>query len=126
MLTRLISHVQAFDNMAMFLIYASFIYHVSEVFLLPCITPNRPVTYGSTAATSTTFCVSSSSYEDSSDPSSSLRDTPSPVEGMVHNGITRHQELEFVAELSSCDLIGGDSPEELIFFKEVLKALQRY
>ena len=97
----------------------------SEAFLLPCITPNRPVTHVSTSATSTTFGISTSSYEDSTDPSSSLRDTPSPVEGIVHNGITRYEELEFVTELSSPDVIGINTPEELIFFKEVLKALQR-
>ena len=83
------------------------------------------MTHGSTSATSTTFGISTSSYEDSTVPSSSLRDTSSPVEGIVHNGLTRHEELELVAELSSRDLIGGSTPEELIFFKEVLKALQR-
>jgi hypothetical protein len=106
-------------------IFASIKVFFSEAFLLPCITPNRPVTHGSTSATSTTFGISTSSYEDSTDPSSSLRDTPSPVEGIAHNGITRHEELQFVTELSSRDLIGINTPEEFIFFKEVLKALQR-
>ena len=96
----------------------------SEAFLLPCLTTNRPATFGSTSVTSTTFGISTSSYEDSSNPSSSLRDTPSPGEPIVHNGIARDAELEI--HLNPCDLISGATPEEVIFFKDVLQTVQRY
>lgn len=98
----------------------------TEMFLLPCITSNRPLTNGSTSGTSTTFCVTSSSYEASSNPVGSASDTSSPVEGINgHNGIVRHEELQVVSELRNQDLTDGNSPEELSFFKEVLKSLQR-
>ncbi|XP_059154686.1 cilia- and flagella-associated protein 47-like isoform X2 [Physella acuta] len=95
-----------------------------EAHIVPCLSPthsSRP----STSATSSTFQISTSSYESSSTASGSL--TPAHREGAL-NKITFNSELglEMSLDRAMSAMCPDESTEEGLFHAEVLQAAQRW
>jgi len=99
-----------------------------EPVFMPCATPNRPPTVACTSVTSTSFGMSSSTYPESSNTSSTYPSTP-------HHGHSQHggpaqrvsaQRVSDESETNGTFAVGpAVESDERKFIRKVVSAVQR-